>query len=303
MLQPPDDTIEIPAADEAAVRGDLYTPPDRPPAGIVVLCHGFKGYKTWGFFPYLAGRLREAGLAALAIDFSLNGTFPEKNAAGNRTATRQRTRFTRPDLFRANTLEREIGDLAAVLRSIENDGLGGRIGRGASIGLFGHSRGGVSALLNALPSGRVRALCTWSTPDHPDRFSERQKAVWRRFGAYDFTDTIDGAPLSLSIAYLEDLEKNHGLYDLPRRVADLRTPYQVVHGEMDLAVPVRCAEALHDAARGLPENARRLVVLRTGHTFGVTDPPGMNADDPPRALAEASDTTVEWFGTYLKKGI
>lgn len=303
MLQPPHDTIEIPAAGEAAVRGDLYTPPDRPPAGIVVLCHGFKGYKTWGFFPYLAGRLREAGLAALAIDFSLNGTFPEKNAAGNRTATRRKTRFTRPDLFRANTLEREIDDLAAVLRSIENDGLGGRIDGGASIGLFGHSRGGVSALLNALPSGRVRALCTWSTPDHPDRFTERQKAVWRRCGEYDFTDAVDGTRLSLSAAYLEDLERNRERYDLRRAAADLRAPYLVVHGDMDLAVPVRSAQALHGAARGLPENARRLVVLRTGHTFGVADPPGMDPKNPPRPLIEACDTTVEWFGAYLKKGI
>lgn len=303
MLRPTPDTIDIPAADGSAARGDLYLPSDRPPAGVVVLCHGFKGYKTWGFFPYLAGRLREAGLAALAIDFSLNGTFPERNAAGNPAAPPRRTRYTRPDLFSANTLEREIGDLAAALRSIENDGMGGRIERGASIGLFGHSRGGVSALLNALPSGRVRALCTWSTPDHPDRFTERQRTVWRRCGEYDFTDAVDGTRLSLSAAYLEDLERNHERYDLRRAAADLRTPYLVVHGEMDLAVPVRCAEALHDVARGLPENARRLVVLRTGHTFGVTDPPGMNTDDPPRALAEASDTTVEWFGAYLKKGI
>lgn len=292
--------IEIPTPDGAAVRGDLYLPRERTPTGVVILCHGFKGYKTWGFFPYLAGRIRDAGMAALAIDFSLNGTFPDESARESPETTPQGTRYTRPDLFRMNTVAREIQDLAAALHSLSRDGFGGRIDPASPVGLFGHSRGGVSAILNALENERVGALCTWSTPDHPDHFTARQKEIWRRCGEYDFTDAIDGARLALSAAYLDDIETHRDEYDLLRRVGDLRVPHLIVHGEMDLAVPVRCAHALHDAERKLCD--KKLVIVRTGHTFGVSDPPGLDADDPPRAMVEASDVTVEWFHAHLTKG-
>lgn len=313
MLSPPTDTIQVPRADGHAVRGDLYLPPDRTPAAVVVLCHGFKGYKTWGFFPYLAGRLRDAGIAALAIDFSLNGTFPEESEEGKPSSAGQTrrepgsaprariTRYVRPDLFRENTVARERGDLASTLRALAQDGLGGRIDPSSPVGLFGHSRGGVSAILAALEHASVEALCTWSTPDHPDHLTARQKAVWRRLGEYDFADAIDGTPLSLSVAYLDDLERHRDIYDLRRRVDRLNVPHLVVHGEMDLAVPVRCARDLHEAERRLGDK-KLLIIGRTGHTFGVSDPPGLDTENPPRALVEVSDATVDWFDTRLTKG-
>jgi dienelactone hydrolase len=323
MLRRPAGTIEIPTADGAAVRGDIYLPVDRSPSGLVILCHGFKGYKTWGFFPYLAGRLSGRGLAALALDFSYNGTFPDDRVDRRSAAVTRRpgtapsnnaslsaprmvgpprhTRYPRPDLFRDNTLTREVGDLASTLRFVDENGLGDHGVREVPVGLFGHSRGGVSAILNALENERVKALCTWSTPVHPDHFTARQKTIWRRCGEYDFTDASDGTSLSLSTAYLDDLENNHDFYDLRRRAATLRVPHLIVHGEMDLAVPVESARALHEAERQL--QGRRIVLLRSGHTFGVSDPPGMDPEDPPGALVEACDATGGWFDTYLTKGV
>jgi hypothetical protein len=66
-------------------------------------------------------------------------------------------------------------------------------------------------------------------------------------------------------------------------------------------VPVRCARAIHEAERELRD--KRLIVARTGHTFGVSDPPGMDTENPPRVLVEACDATVEWFATYLTERI
>jgi dienelactone hydrolase len=297
-------TVEIPTADGFAVEGDLYTPPDNAPSAVVVLCHGFKGYRTWGFLPYVAGRLRDAGLAACALDFSFNGVasavHPDSTTPKARPVPKRGPRYARPDLFRMNTLAREIEDLALTLCGASENGLGGCVDASLPIGLFAHSRGGVSAMVNASKNERVRALCTWSAPDHPDHFTARQKALWRRYGEYDFTDAVDGTRLSLSSAYLDDLEKNHENYDLKRRAADLHVPYLIVHGEMDLAVPVRCAHALHDAASSRAD--RRLVILRTGHTFGVNDPPGMSFDDPPLGLVHACDATVAWLEKHLKGG-
>jgi alpha-beta hydrolase superfamily lysophospholipase len=287
MLAAPSETIDIATADGFAVRGDLYLPAGKPPMGIVVLCHGFKGYRNWGFLPFLAAQLASADIGAYSIDFSFNGTVDGT--------------VVRPDLFGRNTLGRECEDLALVLRFVRENGLGRRIGKDAPLGLFGHSRGGVSAFVNAFGDDSVRALCTWAAPDDPDHFTARQKARWRERGEFDFADTRDGTRLALSSRYLDDLELNHDLYDLCRRAADLRVPHLIVHGSADIVVHVGRARSLHEAERGLRE--RKIMILATGHTFGVTGSPGQAMDERPRPLAEACDATVDWFRTYLRKGV
>lgn len=281
----PIETIEFPTADGFVIRGDLHTPPDGSRSGLVILCHGFKGYRTWGFFPFLAGRLADAGLAALAIDFSFNGDLG--GAA-------------RPDLFRRNTIRRERSDLDTVLRPIAHERLGGLLGGRVPVGLFGHSRGAVVATLAACENDAIGALCTWSCPVHPDHFTAAQKERWRRQGEYDFTDSRGGTRLALSTEYLDDLEANHDAYDVVRRVASLRVPHLIVHGEADLAVSAGDASALHDAEKELRD--KRLLVLRTGHTFGVTDDGVISLDNAPQALAEACYATVKWFTHHFGKG-
>jgi len=301
--------IEIPTGDGFAVRGDLYTSSRQTRSGIIVLCHGFKGYRTWGFFPYVAGRFVEAGFAALAIDFSFNGTYSAEwphtapPPAGDRFIPFGPTTpppHIRPDLFRRNTIQREIADLIVILRAIARDGIEGRIQRGAPVGLFGYSRGAVVATLVARENDAVGALCTWSCPVHPDHFTAAQKARWRKNGEYAFTDARDGTRLALSTGYLDDLEANRDAYDLLHRVAGLRVPHLIVHGEADLAVRVADARALHEAEKELHD--KRLLVIRTGHTFRVTDDMEIFPKRTPRALVEASDTTTEWFTHYLEKG-
>jgi dienelactone hydrolase len=281
----PVETIEIPAADGLPIRADLYTPLDGSRSGLVVLCHGFKGYRTWGFFPYLASCLAGAGIAALAIDFSLDG---DLGAAA------------RPDLFRRNTLERERADLDAVLRPVLDDRRGTLAGDRVPVGLFGHSRGGVVATLAACENDAIGALVTWSCPAHPDRFTAAQKERWRIRGGYDFTDARGSMRLALSTEYLDDLEANRDAYDLPRRVAALRVPHLIVHGEADLAVRAEDARALHDAEGELKD--KEILMLRTGHTFGVADAPAADTDEPPRALAAATRATVRWFNRHFGKG-
>jgi fermentation-respiration switch protein FrsA (DUF1100 family) len=83
-------------------------------------------------------------------------------------------------------------------------------------------------------------------------------------------------------------------------VADLQTPHLIVHGEADLVVRVGEARALHEAEKELHD--KRLLIIRTGHTFGVTDDLETDMYKTPHALAEACDATVEWFAHYLEKG-
>jgi alpha-beta hydrolase superfamily lysophospholipase len=281
-------SFEIPTGDEYPIRADLYPPDGRTAPAVVILCHGFKGHRRWGFLPDLALGLQRTGLAAVSMDFSMNGRSRIFSSDSDRRAP-----FTRPDAFSLNTIRRELDDLAAVVRVIRSTHLDGRLAPDAPIGLFGHSRGALIALLTAVEQDAIRAICTWSTPADANFFTPEQKRKWRRDGAYAFTDAADGVSLSIDVGYLEDLEKNAERYDIAGRIAGLRIPFLMVHGSQDLVVPPESAQRIFQAA-GRPGRSRVLVV-RTGHSFGFAGRPG----SVPIAFETARDETLRWFKNHL----
>lgn len=53
------------------IRGDLF-PSTNKSRGTLVICHGYKGFKDWGMFPYIAKELSEH-LDVVTFNFSHNG--------------------------------------------------------------------------------------------------------------------------------------------------------------------------------------------------------------------------------------
>src|ERR1700712_349126 len=80
---------------------DLPDEPGERPA--VVICHGFKGFMDWGFFPALAALLAERGFVAVRVNLSGTGMQPGDELV------------TDPDAFRDDTYGRELAELTAVL--------------------------------------------------------------------------------------------------------------------------------------------------------------------------------------------
>ncbi len=271
---------EIATSDEFPVVADVYEPAGGAPATrAVILCHGFKGHRRWGFIPLLAERLAGAGIAAMAMDFSHNGR-TLNGAAG----------FGAPDRFAANTIARERTDLGAVT-AWARKGAGGHIAADGRLGLWGHSRGGVAAILAALDDASIPAIVTWSTAAHPDFYTARQKERWRSDGGYRFTDNETGTPLELGLGYLDDIEQRHDEYELARRAHRLSAAHLIVHGDKDLAIPVEDAVRLYETPTMKAD--KKLLRLLTGHTFGY------EAGTVGDALDRALTSTVEWFDEYL----
>lgn len=275
------DTHKIETSDEHPVTVDVYTEHPVPARSVVVLCHGFKGHRRWGFIPRLARRLAGAGVCAVAMDFSLCGRAAEDSSAP----------FRSPELFRSNTIARERSDLGCVVDWVRRGGEG-TTAPGNALGLWGHSRGGVAAMLWALDDPGVEALVTWATAAHPDFYTERQKVRWREALAYEFTDAETGTPLALGIDYLDDIERHTREYALADRAPGLAAPHLVVHGEHDLVIPVGDARRL--AAEGSGSD-KELLVLPTGHTFGY------EKGAPGGALERAEAVTVDWFVRRLDR--
>ena len=268
------------------IHGRIDEPDTSGPRPTVAICHGFKGFMDWGFFPYLAELLARRGFLAVRFNFSGSGMEPREDRA------------TDLEGFRANTFSRELEDLDTVLAALLGDSAeiplaSDRVDPGA-VGLFGHSRGGGTALLGATRgrfADRIRALVTWAAVASFDRFDEETRAHWREQGVIHVPNARTGQEMPLGLGLLEDLERNGELLDLESAAEEITAPWLLVHGEDDESVPVEEAERLFARARRC--EAER--IENAGHTFGAQHP----FSGPTPELTRAMNVTQSWFRRHL----
>ena len=55
------------------IRAEIYHRNAIKDAPVIIICHGFKGFKNWAFFPVLADYLAQSGYIAITFNFSRNG--------------------------------------------------------------------------------------------------------------------------------------------------------------------------------------------------------------------------------------
>lgn len=268
-------TFQLAGADGGPLRGDV-----RRAAGArsaVVICHGFKGFKDWGFFPVAADRLARAGFAAVSFNFSGSGV-----GADGET-------FDEPDRFARSTYSGQLQDLDAVLRALGDGAFGFRP---STIGLLGHSMGGGIAILQAARDPGIGALVTWAAVAAFGRlWSPEQIAVWRRQGYVDVVNQRTGLVLPLYTDVLDDLERNRAVLSPTGAAARVRAPWLITHGTVDESVPVGDARELLAAASA----GELLLVDGAGHTFGVRHPWAGSTPEFDRLL----EATVAWFTGHL----
>ena len=243
----------------------------------VVMVHGFKGFKDWGFFPPLAERMARAGLTAVTFNMSGSGV----DAAGESVY---------PDRFARDTYSAQLRDLGTVLEALTAGQLG--VTPPAAIGLVGHSRGGGVAILRTATDDRIRALVTWSAISAADRWSPDVKRAWRRHGTMDVTNARTGQVIPVSTAILDDVETSAAHLDILAAAGRVRIPWLIIHGTGDESVPFAESRRLHEASEG---RARPLAIEGAGHTFGAAHP-----WQPPVAEAErVFDETVTFIAGAL----
>ena len=276
-------SLDVPG--DRRVDGVLHLPAGASgPFPAVVICHGFKGFMDWGFFPHLAELLASRGFAAVRFNFTGAGVRPGEG------------RVSDPEAFRADTYSREVEELEEIFEAMEN-GIGhGEVAPGR-FGLVGHSRGGAVALLAAAGErfrDRVGALVTWAAIGDVDRFTPEQKEAWRRDGELEVINARTGQRLAMGLGLLRDLEDNRDALDLVAAAGRRTAPWLIVHGEADETVPAAEAGRLHAAAAPTAE----LLVLPgpgAGHTFGASHP----FAGPTPELIQAMNATQLWFRRHL----
>jgi pimeloyl-ACP methyl ester carboxylesterase len=133
--------FEISSREGLPIRGDIDAPPKARAA--VVIVHGFRGFKDWGFFPWLSDYFCASGAVAVRFNMSRNGI-----GEGNDTYTIQ------------------IHDLLDVVAYTQS-----RF-RGLPLFVLGHSRGAGVALLAAREIEDLAGVITWSAISRADRWED-----------------------------------------------------------------------------------------------------------------------------------
>jgi dipeptidyl aminopeptidase/acylaminoacyl peptidase len=223
----------------------------------LIFVHGFKGFKDWGFGPYLGEYFGRNGFFVLTFNFSHNGI--GKNL----------TEFSELEKFAQNTFSLEIEELSEII-SAYLTGYFGKIST-KKIGLLGHSRGGAISLLTANQRNDVSAVAVWSSISKLDRYTKKQKEKWRKNGYFEVYNKRTKQKMKLNISLLEDVEKNgNDSLNLEKAIRYLGCPLLIAHGEQDISVPIKEAEQIYEWSNKDITEFHRIALVN--HTFNMKHP-------------------------------
>ncbi len=239
------------------VRLDVRRQGSSPPESAVLVVHGFKGFKDWGFFPHLCECLARAGHLVVSFNGSRNGIGANL------------VDFTELEAFGRNKVSHEVADVHWMLDQL----IAGRWSDGRrmeSVGLLGHSRGGGTCIVAAAERDDLSALVTWNAVSTFDRWTPEQREDLKRRGVAYVVNARTGQNMPLYRVVQEDYEANRQRLDVVAVAAKVQVPWLIVHGADDATVTVAEARALDRAA----PNAATALIQGSGHTFEATHPMG-----------------------------
>ena len=248
---------------------------------ILLIIHGFRGSKNWGFFPTIAEEFAQNGSIVISWNMSLNGY--SKNSQY----------IDQPDNFARNTITQEMVDTQSIIDSILQDDriISGDIRShwNGDIHVLGHSRGGGIGILISAKNPSIKKLALWNTISRFGRFTERQKKLWSETGTFPIDETEDGKVIAMNYTYISDLEFHSDEYSPLRAITEVSADILIVHAEQDMTVPIREAYALQEKSH----SAHMHSIPQAGHIFGCTHP----FTEMTSSLRDAIDTTTAFFST------
>ncbi|WP_432797201.1 alpha/beta hydrolase [Poriferisphaera sp. WC338] len=245
--------------------------PQGDPVGVLVLSHGFKGYKDYGFFPQLAEAGAQSNLIVHRYNFSHSGM------------TNNIETFERPDLFEKDTWDRQVSDLATVLSAVDTGELKGS---GLPIVPFGHSRGGITTLLTVArlqgaPANdlatRIAGVVTAASPDEACGLTEVQIKQIKAEGRLLSPSGRTGQDLYVGLEWYSEITHSPASFDPVKAAAQITSPLCIIHGNDDETIPPIAAANLAQAAG---DQAVRIIIPDANHVFNAPNPLPLDQEPP-----------------------
>jgi pimeloyl-ACP methyl ester carboxylesterase len=270
--------IKIKNKSDNTINIDLrYTKETGERLPLLVFCHGFKGFKDWGCFPYMLDKIANGNIFTVSFNFSLNGVNNEKDNPID---------FDNLDAFSKNTFSEELDDLGCVIDFLESEKDNYNYSFDSLI-LAGHSRGGGIAILKTAEDKRVKKLITLASVSEFNRYGEETKRMWRERGFIEALNTRTKQKMRMNVSLLEDLENNNSRLNIKEAMKKVEVPSLIMHGTEDLAVEKSEAEALYDLSK--KDKTKLSILEKTGHTFGAVHPFAGTTPNLERVIKEIID--------------
>lgn len=254
---------------------DLYSsdPSELKPAVIIV--HGFKGFKDWGFFPLAGEYFAAIGYHAILFNFSHNGISPGNDI------------FNELEKFAENNLsleKRELKEIIARVFSGEFCNLDG------NLFIIGHSRGGGVALLSSAGNSDITAVAVWASVSYADRYTAHQKKQVAEQGYLEIPNSRTGQLMRLNRSFFDDINANAATeLSIEKALEKITCPVLAVHGEIDGTVPVKEAVEINRWSRH--PGSELLIVPKADHTFKMVHP----ANEITNQFSQVLDKTQTFF--------
>ncbi|QRG66366.1 alpha/beta hydrolase [Brevibacillus choshinensis] len=270
------EAFAIPVDSELTLRGDIHTDAaagDQQP--LLIFCHGFKGFKDWGSFPYVADSLAKRGVTTIRFNFTCNGVGESL------------TEFDELEKFGRNTYAREVADLNVLTEWI----LSGRLAlpdyvKTDRLYVLGHSKGGGDAILFGAGNPNVAGIISWNGIANVNLFDEKLRQKILEDGVGYIPNARTGQEMPITRAVIDDVDQNREAYDLVEKAASMEQPLCIIQGREDFARLVKGSERLHAAAK----NSELHWIEGGDHTFGARHPFLGSTEQ----LEEAIDRTVSF---------
>jgi len=248
------------------IRGDFDVP--EKPRALMVVVHGFKGFKNWGFFPWMAQRLAAHGFAVCRFNMSRSGIGDDPES------------FDRLDLFERDTYSIELADLRLAVQHAQST-----FPELPTI-LLGHSRGGGIAILGAQDVPDLSAVVAWSPIARCDNWAAATLEDWNTQGFTDVVNQRTRQIMRMSRDVLDDFHAHQERLDIQRAARELQVPLLVVHGDRDESVSVEEGRLLASIA----PDASLLILGGASHTFNAIHP----LVHVPLPLMLATEASARW---------
>lgn len=239
---------------------DVYIKEESKKSPVVLFCHGYKGFKDWGYWDLVAREFASNGFCFIKFNFSHNGGTLE-----------QPIDFPDLEAFALNNFSIELDDVNSVINwitSSENEF--SKTIDTSNITLIGHSRGGGITTIKASEDDRITNLITWaSVSDFKARFAdEKARAYWKSQGVIHVENSRTKQQLPHYYQFYEDFIENEERFTIKTSAEKIKIPFLIIHGTNDPTVDLKEAKALHT----WNPNSELLVIEEADHVFGGKHP-------------------------------
>lgn len=230
--------------------------PHKTNAPVIIACHGFMGNHigVWYSYVELARKLSENGFAVLRFDFRGSGDSEGK--------------------FEDQTIGAKLEDFDTALKFLSSY----KSLNLTSVGIIGHSQGGVIANFAAIKHKNIKCLVEWATVADFELFTWWTKSWFKSVIKKGYHYWIRRIPSKLYI----DMRKYKPLDNIEK----FKIPILFIHGTKDREVKLRHSLLLYKMANG----PKKLIKIKNAdHLFS-------EQSHREKVIKE----TVKWFKRWLK---